>query len=225
MKHIANLLLITSSVVLISGCTSRTSNYNFGIKITEQPEYFSDHYGWRNPREYANTFKNINVYRDTLDIDINHNKLYPVDIEFLVDAIDYDVKVYPVIDSEKHLLTTMSVGFTNQVQISQTISIDGETLEPIAKYICVYDKKKDYYVPVLVSDNEYLSNEKTYRVVFVYKFPKGTYLKDFRKFWFKSGTMQIDFKLKDHAELNENLDFKIYWYRRSSMGERFLNIT
>lgn len=107
-------------------CTSRTSNYNFGIKISEQPQYFSEHYAGRNPREYAPHFKNINVYRQSLEIDLHHNKDYPIEIEFLVDAIDYDIKVYPAIDSEEYLLTTMIVGFTNQVQITQNIEIGGK---------------------------------------------------------------------------------------------------
>lgn len=224
MKYICKALLIVSVLFVSFGCTSRTSDYNFGIKISEQPQYFSEHYRHKNP-EYANTYKNINVYRDSLKIDLKNDYQYPIEIEFLVDANDYDIRVFPTIDNEKYFLTTMAVGFTNQVQIKQEIIVDGESLKHIAKYICVYDKGKNYYVPALVSDDEYLSNAKSYRVVYVYKFPKGIYLKDFRKFWFKSGNLKVKFKVKDNEDLNDSLDFKLYWYRRSSLFERILNIT
>lgn len=98
-------------------------------------------------------------------------------------------------------------------------------LDHVAKYICIYNKEKNYYVPTPVSDNAFLSHEKKYRVVFVYKFPKGTYLKDFRKFWFKKGNLDVEFKLKESEEMNEKLDFKLHWYRRSAMWERILSIT
>jgi hypothetical protein len=224
-KGIAQVLLILPVILVLSGCTSRTSNYNFGIKISEQPGYFSDHYGDRNPKRYAPYFKNINVYRDTLNIDLNHNYNYPINIEFLVDAIDYDIRVYPAIDSKKYLLTTMEIGFADRVQIKQKITVDGEALEHEAKYICVYDKEKDYYVPKPVAEDEYLTNEKKYRVVFVYKFSKGNYFKDFRHTWFKSGNLKVEFKVKDKEELDEELDFKLYWYRRSSLWERIATIT
>lgn len=224
MKNISKALPIIPVLCVSFGCTSRTSDYNFGIKISEQPQYFSEYYRHKNP-EYANTYKNINIYRDSLNIELKNDEQYPIDIEFLVDANNHDIRVYPTVDDEKYFLTTMAIGFTNQVQIKQELTVDGESLKHIAKYICVYDKEKNYYVPSLVSDDEYLSNAKSYRVVYVYKFPKGRYLKDLRKFWFKFGNLKVKFKVKDKDDRNESLDFKLYWYRRSSLWERILNVT